>query len=399
MTGRTLTRLLPAGAIAIVLAFLVTLSASWNLSSPTGGTWPWSLVPEDPSVTLDTAMGRFLDSQGAEVAEVIPQADGAARYNPIDGRVFLLHGYRALQSSPENPPFELLEASRAYSPRLRETRALLLESYGKSGRPEPALAEANALTTLLPTDPAFVVDLTAEFILQEHEHDRMAVALAKNPLRGRIMVRLAERRADPAVLEALVRHMRGLAKEPRERVWIGAFARFVAGTSDADSVRRMWAVFHDVDPAGVGKQVYDPEFTGLVGTPPFGWDIGRTAVGIGEIRDGALEAFYYGRREGALASQLLQLDPGAYSLHVKQEAADGTPPAGLTWQVECRPGRRALVRFSVVEMIAAGDAPVQFAVPPEGCAMQTLRLVGTPAEPVRRQSATIQSVRIERTGP
>jgi hypothetical protein len=329
---------------------------------------------------------------------VVPAADEAAKYDPIDGRIYFLHAYDALLTRPEDPPFELLEAARGYNPRLRETRILLLEAYGKSARPTEALAEADTLAALLPEQRALFVELIVELILRGEAMDRTADALSRSALRGRVMVRLANRGADPAMLEKLTEPMRGMARDESERQWIGQFVNVVARRRDIDSARRIWASLHDVDESSVGKKVLDPEFASLSGTPPFGWNIGRSAVGIAEIRKGALNVYYYGRREGALASQLLLLEPGRHALLIAVSSADAKEPTGLSWQVSCANRGELLLHATLAQLMASPRKPIGFVIPQEGCQAQYLQLIGVPSDVVRRQSATIESVRIERTG-
>ena len=383
---------------AAVLAFIVFVSTNWNLGNATSGNLPGSLVPEDPSVTISEAMDEFRSSRGESVQEILPITDAAANYAPLDGRIFLLHAFASLRSDPDNPPFEQLEISRTYGPRLSETRLLLLESYGKTGRPGDAFAEADVLTELLLSDRALIVELLVELVLREEMEPEVAEALSRSPLRGRVMFRLALRRADPELLVYLAQNMRGLARDENERQWIGQFARQVANRIGSDTARDVWAELHDVDGRATGKSVLDPDFASISGTPPFGWDVGRSALGNSEISDGALDVLYYGRREGSLASQLLLLESGDYRLTIEGDSADSDQPDALSWQVSCTEGDEILLSMTVTEIAESSGRPVEFSVPAENCAAQELQLVGTPSSEGRRQSASFESLRIERGG-
>jgi hypothetical protein len=145
--------------------------------------------------------------------------------------------------------------------------------------------------------------------------------------------------------------------------------------------------------------LFDPEFNGLGGAAPFGWNVGDSRIGVAEVRDGALEVYYYGRREGELASQLLLLEPGNYALTIGERSPGARQTAGLSWQVSCAERRQPLYRSVLVGTagVSAPD-PVRFAIPSDGCRAQYLRLMAVPADVVRRQSVAIEFVRIERTG-
>src|SRR3569623_3075380 len=98
--------------------------------------------------------------------------------------------------------------------------------------------------------------------------------------------------------------MRGQARDPSQRQWIGRLVDAVVRRPDPDAARALWSTFYAVDPAEVGTSVADPEFSKTGAALPFGWRIVPSGGGIAGVHGGALEVYYYGRSTTKFASQL-----------------------------------------------------------------------------------------------
>lgn len=381
-------------AILLALAWLVITTAAWSLKSPSSDRWFLGGLPDDPSITFDRAMNAMRSSRGAAVPGLLPDVDRAARLDPLDARPLFLHAFgQVLQPSPR-PPIALLEASRKRNPRLNETRLLLLDLYGRSGRAEEAVREAQSLTVLMPRQQPLMVRLIAGLTGLPKGPEALARALPTSPIAGSVMLRLAQTGADRAVLERLARPMRGIGRRGGDTSWIGTLVSTLARRPDMSGARSLWAILYNVDPATVGSQVADPTFQGS-GNPPFAWSVAASEAGAAQMHDGALDVFYYGRSNATFASQLLMLAPGSYRLASRARSPDTQAPRGLYWQIACVGGATQPLRVQLATLMSgARGSEGSFTIPESGCEAQELQLVATAFDPPRQQSVRIERVAI-----
>ncbi|HEX7711147.1 MAG TPA: hypothetical protein VF418_09415 [Sphingomonadaceae bacterium] len=358
---------------------------------------PLSVVSPDPDVTNDLALDRLRESRGRALPELLPEVDRAAGLDPLDGRPLLFHALQRILAPGPNasPPISMLEASRRQNPRLVETRLLLLDAYGRTGQAGRAMDEAKALMALVPEQHALVVRLIAGLAGRPGGPEALERALPTSPVKGDVMLRLAQTGADRALLQRFAAAMRGVAHDPSARDWVGQLVSTVAQRPDPEAARALWATLYDVDPARVGAALADPGFAHL-GNPPFGWSFGTGKAGIAGVHDGRLEVYYYGRARATFASQMLMLAPGNYRLVSKATSSDEEAPRGLAWTLSCVGVAKPLVTAPLPLFIGTGASTVPVSVPASGCAAQTLQLAGFPSDLPKNQSASIESVQIER---
>jgi hypothetical protein len=399
--GGSKAQVLVTAAWALALSLLILLTASWNLGLAAGTSGVFSAFPEDPTVTYDRALDQLRASKGRALPRLLPTVDRAVGLDPLDGRPLFLHALNRILYSPTKPaPIPMLEASRRQSPRLVETRLLLLDAYGRSGKAGAAMAEAKTLMGLIPQQTPLIVRLMAGLAGRPGGPEELERALPTSQVKGEVMGRLAQTGADSALLERLARPMRGLARDPAQRGWIGQLAYTLLRRPDPDAARTLWSIFYDVSPAQVGAGVTDPEFRQGKGDPPFGWRIAPGAGGIATVRNGGLEVYYYGRSTANFASQMLMLSPGAYWLTSAASSSDSEPASGLAWQVRCMDTTGPLLTtIPVPVFVGAAGGRAAFSVPAENCSSQALLLAGIPPDVPRNQSARIERVAIERKAP
>jgi hypothetical protein len=130
--------------------------------------------------------------------------------------------------------------------------------------------------------------------------------------------------------------------------------------------------------------VYDPDFDGLPGAPPFNWALQQPNGGAVEItpapqggRGHALAVHLYDAPTQPLAVQLINLPPGRYVL-AGQSLSDAGGATGLDWTVRCD-GGAVIARLSPAGAAGRWTAgAVTFDTPPTGCAAQWLELIAEP---------------------
>lgn len=390
-------QVLVTAAWALGLVLLVLLTFSWNNGRSRSDNALLALFPEDPAVTYDDALDDLRASQGRNLPGILRRVDRAVPLDPLDGRPLFLHALQRVLARSSEPPIGLLETARERSPRFAETRLLLLDLYGRNGRAEDAIREAQSLMNLMPDQQQLIVRLIAGLAGRPGGPEALVHSLPRSGVRGDVMLRLAHTGADSALLERLADPMRGLANDPAQRQWIAQLVSDVAARPDLEGARTLWAIFHDVAEQTVGTAVADGEFDRGGGDPPFGWTFAPGRAGAATVRDNALEVYYYGRTKAIFASQMLLLAPGTYVLKSAATSTDTIMPRGFSWQLACS-GGDTLVTTPLARFAApGGEDGVRFSVPASGCEGQWLRLIGVPADVPRSQSVRIERVAIERT--
>lgn len=150
-------------------------------------------------------------------------------------------------------------------------------------------------------------------------------------------------------------------------------------------------------PAGSVKDVgyiYDGNFRGLPGSPPFNWAITTWGdVSTDFTRNGA-HVSYFGEAPAQILQQVTVLAPGRYVLEVTAKslsAADANPVNATMACLE-----QPAVPLATIRLPGSGATTRMSArfVVPAGCAAQSIAFVGTPAEFPKPAEFTILSVAI-----
>ncbi len=194
---------------------------------------------------------------------------------------------------------------------------------------------------------------------------------------------LAQSGADPAPLLAILTDLNRanakLSNEELEAVLVPLVNRHLY-----DEAYLTWTQSLPPKALTTLGNVYDPDFDGLPGAPPFNWALHQPNGGAVEIarapagdRGHALAVHLYDAPTQALAVQLINLPPGRYVL-TGQSLSDAGGLTGLDWTVRCD-GGAVIARLS-----PAGPAgrwtpgAVTFETPRTGCPAQWLELVAEP---------------------
>ena len=145
--------------------------------------------------------------------------------------------------------------------------------------------------------------------------------------------------------------------------------------------------------------LYDPDFEGLAGPPPFNWELESSGEGFAQRGTRALRVEYSGREDTRLASQLLALAPGTYRLTFTAEGQTDAEGGEIAWTVSCHPGGPTGLEVPITGLdLSPKRFSSEFTVPASGCPGQWLRLVGDAAEFPEDQQVTIRDLRIVEAG-
>lgn len=352
---------------------------------------------QHPDLIFRQAGEQLVRNRGRVDDQLLARAVAVAHDRPLAAEPFVFAGLRALQAGNLAGAERAFLEARRRNPRQRLARLMMVGVYLSQNKVAEGSSEIAAVVRLVPRAGEVLVPELARLALDPRAADAVVEAVGADPLMGQVLERLAAQGAQPEVL------MRLAARQPR--LPSGAFApwqerlvRRLTETGDVVRARSLWLRF-----VGAGDRrplVYDANFAGAAGPPPFNWSLVSSNVGVAErVRGPALEAQFFGRVAGQLATQLLMLPPGRYRLSFQAEGSANGQGSRLAWQVVCREGGAPLLDLPIRDVnYTPRDFAGEFAVPASGCAAQWLQLVGIAAEFPSTQTARITGLALRPAG-
>jgi hypothetical protein len=181
--------------------------------------------------------------------------------------------------------------------------------------------------------------------------------------------------------------------------WRQTLLGAMVARGDVRRAYRLWGVFSGLKANEIRPGVYDGEFRGTAGLPPFNWNFASSEMGAAERdRSGGLQVEYYGRTAGELATQLVVLPPGRYRISFHAEGDLSSPQHRLIWRMQCLRSNAPVFEFPLANITYAGrNLAGDFSVPAR-CPAQWLKLVGEPTEFPKIENVLIRNLRIQQIG-
>ena len=381
-----------AGAAAVVLAAqVVRVAAVSGLAEtrPADAAKIWAAHPEvETQVALiriaeATRAGRSVDQR--TLASIL---DASAKA-PLGPAPFLVRGVQSQLAGQDLVSERAFMAAERRDPRSLPARYFLADLYFRNGDARRGLPEVAVLAKLVP-DGAWKV---APYIAS-YARDPANWPLLRPMLRSGSNLEaesLAVLAGDARNAEAVL-----ALSDPRKRNaganWLPTLVESLGKAGEYRKAQRIWST---VSKARVESgQIYDPEFIDKDAPPPFNWALASSTVGSGERLAGrGLHVIYYGHEDGALATQLIVLDPGRYRLRTNAPALPGNADA-LSWTLRCVKDNVLLSSVPLEDAVSKGWA---FEVP-SSCPAQKIELVGSSSDSPDQVDLSIRSVRLEREG-
>lgn len=221
------------------------------------------------------------------------------------------------------------------------------------------------------------------------------------PWRELFLVRLAQTARDPGIVFALLKRLSlGPAKPTPDE--LGAYFDRRLAQHDYSVAYLDWLQL--LPPSALARvgNIYDGDFSGAPGPPPFNWRLSSGPGGSADILSGSggrglLEVAYDGVSTAPLATEMLVLPPGAYRL-TGRSAVTQSGSGSLGWTLTCASSESPLARTTIVA--PADDSWIGFAaaftIPDQGCQAQWLRLTPHPGDRSDDISGRYTGLRIER---
>jgi hypothetical protein len=394
MTGRRAAALILAAAAGLFLAWQVVKTSWADALARRNPPAAARLAPDHPAVKMGLAMYEFGLNNGAVSKPAQAAALGALADYPIADDPFLLAAVSALAAGDAARGERLLLEAKRRNPRFRMARLLLLDRYLRNARVDEAAAEMSGLMTLVPqTSPVLMGEL-ARMVMDPRTSPALRTVLHRQPeLLAAVLARLASTKAPTdAILELAGPAAAHRSSDPQG--WQALIVRRLVEQGDVTRASELWSTFSGTGGKGPVKGLYDPEFRGLPGFPPFNWQLGGGREGAAERSQGTLQVVYYGRAPMVLAEQLLVLPPGRYRLQLEAEGDASGEGSRLVWTLGCHGSEATLLELPLTKV---GVSPSSFAAEaavPGGCRAQWLRLRGVSAEFPTEQTATIRKLQL-----
>lgn len=389
-------------AVALAICGVVTgwlsFSAAVARALPPRNALVSTVAARNPDVVLDKAMLAFTERRGVLPPAMLRAVGEAARRAPLDARPYLFFGQRALLAGQGRRATALFEAGRRLDPRQRWLHVLLLDRYLRTGRYGEAAAEFSVLARLIGAAQPTIAVALAQMSVAPETRDAARRTLRMEPrLELAVLASLARSNTDPAVLFDLASPAAMLAAG-RGDSWGPALVDRLVATGRYREAFATWRRTNRLPDVRTGAGLYDADFRGLPGTPPFNWALTASGLGVAEIRAGRLTIQYYGRDTGELAAQLLVMPPGRYRLGFDLGGAATSPGTTLSWTLACVNGSGPPLLNYTVPPVAARPrrATASFSVPP-GCPAQRLALMGNAGEFPAPIEAAIQNMTLQPT--
>ncbi len=388
--------------LLIVSAFLVWRIVRTSTADAMIKTNPVAVAvvaPDDPRLAMSMAMLEFRATGGRVRPKVREAAMNALRRAPLADEPFFLAGITALIDHDEASADRLLTEARRRNPRSRYVRLLLLDRYLRSGKVVDATAEMNAIGNLIPNSTQILTAELARLVQTPATGPALIRALKRNPEpRDPLLEYLAGSGASPDLILRIAREVPAPPQaQPGAPAWQAKLISSLVDRGQVDRAYQLWRTFSNPRAPARKEGLFDPNFRGLPGLPPFNWYYPDTSAGAAERSASGLQIDYYGRDDAELAGQLLMLAPGRYRLSFVAEGGADGESSRLSWKVECLQSKASLGEFILRKLTYAPRRLVgEFTVPAQACSGQRLRLLGTSGEFAKAQNATIRDFGLTR---
>jgi hypothetical protein len=310
-------------------------------------------------------------------------------------------GLIAARRGEANRAFILMSLAGRRSPLDGVTHLWLMTYRLVSGDYGAALRDADVLLRHAPGITPTLTPLLIAYAAPARA--ALEARLAANPPWGPdVLIAIAAQSPDPGVVQAILTDLQATPAKPTPAEWTAYFARRVKDGA-YELAYLDWVRTLPPPALAQAKAIYDGDFAGLPGVPPFNWRLGGGLGGQAErepadaVSARALHVSFDGYGSPELAEQLLVLAPGSYRFAGQARATSDASDA-LAWELSCA-GDSGVVLARAPAPGAAGDWRAFAAVlqvPQTGCAAQWLRLTPSPTDHARHLEVWYRGLAVDR---
>lgn len=366
-------RLIHIGLVAIAAIGVAWLSLSTYLPRAfPSARW---IADDRPARVFNEAGQALIANEGRLDDDMFARLGAAVQREPLASEPLFFYGMRALTNEDLGGAERLLLEARSRDPRSSDARLGLMALYLSSGRVREGSAELAILARLEPQGSRLLVPQLVRLASSAQARAALVEAVGDQPIMADVLARLATEGGEPDMLIELARRQPPPANGVAE--WQRLLLARLVEAGESRRAYELWRGFVGGDPDAL---IYDADFRGRAGAPPFNWELAANDVGAAERgREGGLEVEFFGRKSGPLAQQLLMLRPGRYRLAFEVEGSANGQGSRIEIGVACRGGASlATLPFRDVTS-ARRRAELDFVVP-DGCEAQWLSIAGVAAQ-------------------
>lgn len=317
-----------------------------------------------------------------------PASDG-----PLIAIAFAASGDGDLQRAPA-----LMEAAVARNPRNATARYWLLDHAIRMGDYTAGLAQIGPALRLREGTREPVLALVAGLLALPAAAPAVRAILATDPdWRTNFIQVQASAGTDPATLAHLLMTLPASRRADANELEHRAVIYAAINHGQFALAHSLWRTTLRPPPAVTGTTIYDPDFAGLPGAPPFNWSLQSgddgTATMVAAPR-AAIALTFHGAARAILAEQYVLAPPGTYSLSLRSRA-DGDPvDAHLSARARCANDDSLLAQIP----LGTASSIVMQAVPvlvPANCAALRIQLVGEPGDRPGTARGVVTAIRLD----
>ena len=383
-------RRLIVAAVALLLAVQVVRNAGVvALSSlhPQSAAKLWAGHP-DVEISLGLAqIGQASRERKPIGNRTFALIDDAARKAPLSSQPFLVRGVEAQTQGDAEAAKRAFLAAQWRDPRSLPAAYFLANDYFRAGDTLDGLEQTAVVARLSPRGIDAVAPFVAVYAQDRSNWPKMrALFRSQNMLEDPILLALAQNGRNADAILALA----DSAHRKPDSAWLRPLLANMVASGDYARARTIWS---SIGGGHAGNAlVFDSTFSTPGPPPPFNWSLASSTIGLAERQpDNRLHVIFYGNVDGVLASQLLLLQPGIYSLQMQLIGAPSHPEA-LRWSVRCDKASDPFAMASVDEVASKGWS---FAVP-ANCPAQWLELSGRSGDIAQQSEIVIGSFNLAR---
>ena len=385
---RSIVLLLLAAAGALLITWLIARNAALQLFADDEPAASLQFAPPNGTALAEMALDQVVMANGVVGPQSHALFEEALRRAPLLAQPLILAGMEASAANDTDRARRLMEEARHRDPRSVIARSWLIDYYLGQGDYAAGLDEAGPLMVLeSDAQPAILAMVTA-LVQIPRARPALVAKLRTDPWWRSAFFQQAS--DSPALVPGMASL---LLAAPNRTNPIGAkreqqaLLQGVASQGRYALARDMWLA--QLPPAQRGKvsAIYDGNFGGLPGVPPFNWrlhDAPGNIVERVEVSDlpekTALQISADGDQSVPIADQLTILPHGAYTLSFKVRRLPDADPGAADLGVVVRCALGDVLGSSFLDPPSAAEIrTVDFDVP-AGCPAVSVRFSVRPGE-------------------
>ena len=377
-------------ALALLLAVQVVRNAAVQALAPLHPESAAKFWKHHPAVEISQGLAD-IGTASRQRSKINPATfamiDDAALKSPLSPEPFLVHGVQLQLGGKAEEASRAFLAAQRRDPRSLPAAYFLASYYFRAGAALEGLKQTALLARLSPEGTASVAPYVAAYAQNRANWPQIRELFrTQEDLEDSVLAALARESANTDAILAIAdaRH-----RKP-DSVWLPMLLDSLVASGDYGRAKAIWT---SIGGGHAGNSlIYDSDFSSADAPAPFNWTLASSTVGLAERQsDNRLHVIFYGSEDGALATQLVLLSPGAYNLKAQIVGAP-THAEALQWTLRCDKARDPIATITADQAAKHGW---NFLVP-ANCPAQWLQLSGRSGDVTQQSDVTFAPLTLAR---